>query len=306
MYAMKLLPVFKDYLWGGERLENEFGFRSGFEKTAEAWILSAHNDGENIIENGKYKGMSFKEVIGVHPEFIKKGWTGDFPVLIKFIDAKDKLSVQVHPGEEYAIKNENDHGKTEAWYILDAEENSELILGLNGDITKEEFEKKIINDTVCESVNRVKVKKGEIYLIPSGTLHAIGKGILICEIQQNSNVTYRVYDYGRLNNGKKRPLHIEKALDVIDFSPYKNTKPDGEELVRCDIFRIDKVFVNKKTDFYASDESFISLVCIDGEGTVGLAEEKQPVTKGDSFFIPASSGKYTLDGNMTLLVTRLP
>lgn len=311
MYAMKIIPSFKDYLWGGKRLESEFGFKSGYEKTAEAWILSVHPDGDSAIDNGEYSGMTLRQVLSLHPEYIKKGYTGDLPILIKFIDAKDKLSVQVHPGEEYAVKNENDHGKTEAWYILDAQEGAELILGFKKPATKEEVKKAIENETLTEIVNRVKVKKGEIYFIPSGTLHAIGEGILICEIQQNSNVTYRLYDYGRLVDGVKRPLKVEKALDVLSFSPYEytNARTDGfaerTNLVTCDIFCLDRLTVSGKTYLFAAD-SFLSLVCVEGEGTIDLCGETYVIGKGDSYFIPALSGALTLSGNMTVLETKIP
>lgn len=311
MYAMKILPSFKDYIWGGNRLESEFGFKSGFDKTAEAWILSSHADGDNIIENGEFKGKTLRELLMEHPDFIKKGYKGDLPVLIKFIDAKDNLSIQVHPGEEYALKNENDHGKTEAWYILDAEENAELILGFKNAISKEQLREAVENDTILDSVNRVKVKKGEIYFIPSGTLHAIGKGILICEIQQNSNVTYRLYDYGRLQNGKKRPLHIEKAIDVLDFRPYENKSSADEtsdiiNLVTCDIFIFNKINVKDMIIRKADSDSFISLVCAEGEGTLTVNNETYNIKKGDSYFIPAGTGEYKISGKITVFETKIP
>lgn len=312
MYAMKILPSFKDYIWGGERLKSEFGFKTGFDKTAEAWILSCHADGNNVIANGEYKGKTLRQILTEFPELIKKGYTGDLPILIKFIDAKDNLSVQVHPDEDYAVKNENDHGKTEAWYILDADDDAELILGFKNKITKDELRSAIENDTILESVNRVKVKKGEIYFIPSGTMHAIGKGILICEIQQNSNVTYRLYDYGRLQNGKKRPLHIEKAIDVLDFEPYSYENNDAFKnekiinLVKCDIFILNKLNITEKTEFTANGDSFVSLVCAEGSGELTLGGETYKIVKGDSYFIPADAGEYLLNGNLILFETKLP
>lgn len=312
MYAMKILPAFKDYIWGGNRLEKEFGFKSGFDKTAEAWILSSHADGDNMIANGEFEGKTLRELLSVHPEFIKEGNKDDFPILIKFIDAKDNLSVQVHPGEEYAAENENDHGKTEAWYILDADDGAELILGFKNMITKEALRDAVENDTILESVNKVQVKKGEIYFIPSGTMHAIGKGILICEIQQNSNVTYRLYDYGRLQNGKKRPLHVEKALDVLDFTPYafnnNNLDPGAERvnLVTCDIFILDRLNLNGKMKFCADSSSFVSLVCAEGSGKIEMNGVISEIEKGDSWFIPAGAGEYSVTGNLTLFETKIP
>ena len=311
MYAMKIIPAFKDYIWGGNRLESEYGFKSGFDKTAEAWILSCHADGDNIIENGEYKGQTLRSLLALHPEYIKKGYKGDLPILIKFIDAKDNLSVQVHPDEQYAVTNENDHGKTEAWYILDAEEYAELFLGFKDVISKEQLRNAIENDTILESVNKVKVKKGEIYYIPAGTMHAIGKGILICEIQQNSNVTYRLYDYGRLQNGKKRPLHIDKAIDVLNFTPYNydnyyDSSASCANLVNCDIFILNRLNVNGEVLLYAGDESFASLVCGDGEGKIEINGEITKIKKGDSFFIPAGTGEYKISGNALIFETKIP
>lgn len=311
MYAMKILPAFKDYLWGGNRLESEFGFKSGFDKTAEAWILSSHADGDNVIENGEFKGETLRNILSEHPEFIKKGNTADFPILIKFIDAKDNLSIQVHPDEDYAVKNEGDHGKTEAWYILDADEDAELILGFKNIISKEELKEAVENDTILESVNSVKVKKGEIYFIPSGTMHAIGKGILICEIQQNSNVTYRLYDYGRLQNGKKRPLHVEKALDVLDFTPYQldnsyDENADVINLVTCDIFILNKLNVKGEKSRIADENSFVSLVCAEGNGTLTLDGNAYDIKKGDSYFIPAQAGEFKISGNLSVFETKIP
>ena len=311
MYAMKILPAFKDYIWGGNRLESEFGFKSGFDKTAEAWILSSHADGDNIIENGEFKGRTLRSILSDHPEFIKTGYSGDFPILTKFIDAKDNLSIQVHPGEDYAVTNENDHGKTEAWYILDAEDDAKLILGFKEEITKEQLREAIENDTVLDFCNSVNVKKGEIYFIPAGTMHAIGKGILICEIQQNSNVTYRLYDYGRLQNGKKRPLHVEKALDVLDFKPYCHNNETDENagvinLVTCDIFILNKLNVSGNMSRSVSENSFVSLVCAEGEGKLIYNETEYDIHKGDSYFIPASDSEYKLSGNLSVFETKIP
>ena len=211
MDILKLQPVFKDYIWGGTRLRDEYGFESPLEKLAEGWMLSCHKDGENTVLNGEYKGKTLSELIKDNPEFL--GENGKkfeyFPILIKLIDAKNDLSVQVHPDNEYALRVEKEYGKTECWYILDCDEGAELIYGFNKKISSEEFKKKIADNTFLDTVNKVKVKKGDLFFIEAGTLHAIGKGILLAEIQQNSNTTYRVYDYGRLGaDGKPRELHI--------------------------------------------------------------------------------------------------
>lgn len=315
MYILKLNPVFKDYLWGGTRLRDEFGFQSSLDKLAEGWMLSCHKDGENTILNGELSGMALSEVIKANPEYL--GENGKkfeyFPILIKIIDAKDDLSVQVHPDNDYAMRVENEYGKTECWYILDCDEGAELIYGFNRKITSEEFKSKIADNTFLEVVNKVKVNKGDLFFIDAGTLHAIGKGILLAEIQQNSNTTYRVYDYGRVGaDGKTRPLHIEKAVDVTKCAPpFHSIKPEGELikydnystqlLTQCDLFSVKRVSVNDFFDGVADGKSFVSLLITDGCGTVdGLN-----IKKGDSLFIPANYGAFTVKGNIEMILTRV-
>ena len=313
MYAMKILPVFKDYLWGGDRLNERFGFDSGLSVTAEAWILSCHKDGESVVANGAFKGKTLSEVLKANPEFLG-GDLSELPVLIKFIDAKDNLSLQVHPDEEYAVKYENDHGKTEAWYILDCEENSQLILGFEATISREEMREAIENNTILSKVNNINVNKGDIYFIPAGTIHAIGKGNLILEVQQNSNATYRVYDYGRLQNGKPRELHIEKSLDVtntqklqkpvqspetVEFNGYTKTK-----LVDCDIFSLERFDINEKAVLSSDETGFVSVICVDGNGILSLGDAEEKIKAGDSFFIPAKMGEFLLNGNLSVLITK--
>ena len=232
MYILKLNPVFKDYLWGGTKLRDEYGFKSSLDKLAEGWMLSCHKDGENTVLNGEFEGKTLTEVVKIHPEYLGKNGNQFeyFPILIKLIDAKNDLSVQVHPDNEYAMRVENEYGKTECWYILDCDDDAELIYGFNRTISSDEFKERIADNTFLETVNKVKVKKGDLFLIEAGTLHAIGKGILLAEIQQNSNTTYRVYDYGRLGaDGKPRELHVEKAIDVTNCTPpTRSTNPEGE------------------------------------------------------------------------------
>ncbi len=315
MYILKLNPVFKDYLWGGTKLRDEYGFESNLEKLAEGWMLSCHKDGENTIENGEFAGKTLTEVAKLNPDFL--GENGKkfeyFPILIKLIDAKDDLSVQVHPNNEYAMRVENEYGKTECWYILDCDEGAELIYGFNRDISSEEFKNRIANNTFLETVNKVKVKKGDLFFIEAGTLHAIGKGILLAEIQQNSNTTYRVYDYGRLGaDGKPRDLHVQKAIDVTNCTPpTRSTNPEGELkvyddystqlLTKCDLFNVKKVTVNNYFDGVADDKSFVSILVTDGNGKIDNIEIK----KGDSLFIPANYGTFTVSGQLDIIITRV-
>lgn len=315
MEILKLNPVFKDYLWGGTKLRDEYGFNSNLEKLAEGWMLSCHKDGENTILNGEFTGKTLTDVVNAHPDFL--GENGKkfeyFPILIKIIDAKNDLSVQVHPDNEYAMRVENEYGKTECWYILDCEENAELIYGFNRTISSEEFKEKIADNTFLETVNKVRVKKGDLFFIEAGTLHAIGKGILLAEIQQNSNTTYRVYDYGRLGaDGKPRDLHVAKAIDVTNCTPpTRSTNPEGELVVcdgysrqlltKCDLFNVEKVSVNNEFNYNADEKSFVSILVTDGNGFIDTIEIK----KGDSLFIPANYGTFKISGNLEIIITRV-
>lgn len=235
MALLKLAPCFKDYLWGGRRLVEEYNKQYSGEILAESWELSCHPDGPSVIINGQYAGKTLqeyidtegKDVLGENCRRFK-----EFPILTKFIDAKDNLSIQVHPDNRYALKNEGQYGKTEMWYVMDAGEDAYLYYGFKQEISREEFARRIEEDTLLDVLNSVRVQKGDVLFIEAGTIHAIGKDILIAEIQQNSNITYRVYDYGRTGkDGKKRDLHIEKALAVTNRVPI--ILPCLSGLARC-------------------------------------------------------------------------
>lgn len=317
MEIMKLSPVFKDYIWGGQRLKTDFGFKSDYDKVAEGWMLSCHKDGKNIIENGEYKGQTLDNVI---EKIGKEKIVGTkslnfpyFPVLIKLIDAKDNLSIQVHPDNAYAKRVENEFGKTEIWYVLDAEEDAQLVYGFKEKISREEFRKAIEENTLTDVLNTVRVKKGDLFFIEAGTVHAIGKGTLIAEIQQNSNSTYRVYDYGRLGvDGKPRELHIDKAVDVSVTEPPKyEIKPFGETVItdeadstlltKCDLFTVNHYNVKTKISLNAGKESFHHILVVDGNGRLNDMDMK----KGDSFFVPAGFGKYEISGKCEIIITNI-
>ncbi|MGN0331766.1 MAG: type I phosphomannose isomerase catalytic subunit [Lachnospiraceae bacterium] len=313
MSILKLKPSCKDYLWGGRRLKEEYGIKYDQDILAEAWELSCHPDGPSYIVNGKYAGKTLqqyidiegKSVLGTHCRRFR-----DFPILTKFIDAKDNLSIQVHPDNRYALKNEGQYGKTEMWYVMDAGKDAFLYYGFKKEITKEEFEKRIKEDTLLEVLNAVPVQKGDVLFIESGTIHAIGKNILIAEIQQNSNVTYRVYDYGRVGkDGKKRDLHIEKALAVTNRVPIIKDKSCYPHVADCDYFTVDKLNLDgkvmKKMEGNVSEESFASILILDGKGTISDECEKIEFQKGDSFFLSAGSGSYTVEGFCDALITTI-
>lgn len=313
MAVVKLSPCFKDYLWGGTRLRDEFGKNCSLDRIAESWELACHKDGNCTVAGGEYDGMTLeqyinakgRQVMGTSCEHDKV-----LPLLVKLIDAKSNLSVQVHPDDEYAMRTEGEPGKTEMWYVIDCAQGAELIYGFKEKVTSEQFAKMIKDNTLLEYVNRVRVKKGDVFFIPSGTLHAIGKGILIAEIQQNSNTTYRVYDYGRVGtDGKPRELHINKAIDVTNTRPAAIPKmPQVEKhqgycctlLAQCKYFTAVKYDVASQAELDIDHRSFAHLMVIDGQGEIDGSAGK----KGDSFFIDASSGSVKINGRCSFILSR--
>lgn len=320
-----LKPALKETIWGGNRLRNDFKMETDLKNIAEAWVLSCHEDGESTVIGGEFDGKTLSHVLekeigmkalGTNCEGYDK--IEDFPILIKLIDADDKLSVQVHPDDEYASANEKDvRGKTEAWYIIDCDDDAELIYGFNDDITKDEFRNAIENGTLLEKVNRAKVHPGDVAFISAGTLHAIGKGILLAEVQQSCNTTYRVFDYNRTGlDGKPRELHIDKAVDVTECTIPRGTltpegmpvKHDGYTsilLSECPYFTMTTIDVETLYSDTADEASFVSLVVLDGEGTVRCGDDERAFKKGDSIFIPAASGSYYVSGKAKILSTRV-
>ena len=304
MSILKLTPSCKDYLWGGSRLRTDFGVQSDLNPLAEAWVLSCHPDGPSYLPDV----TMLADYLAAHPEAAgtdcKKFEM--FPVLTKFIDAKNNISIQVHPSNEYALEHEHQYGKTEMWYVLDCEPGAFLYYGFDHEISREELEERIRNNTLTEVLNAVPVKKGDCLFIPSGTLHAIRKGIVVAEIQQNSNVTYRIYDYGRKGaDGKPRQLHIPQALDVTERKPPVAHDFHGH-LAQCDYFTVDAVEGSFKD--ICDDVSFTSLLILEGEGTLTetATGESLPIQKGESFFIPAGTGEYTVSGtDLKCLRTRV-
>ena len=305
MAILKLTPSCKDYLWGGSRLRTDFGIKSDLEPLAEAWVLSCHPDGPSYLPGG----TTLADYVAAHPKALGTDCAKfeQFPILTKFIDASSNLSIQVHPSNDYALKNEHQYGKTEMWYVLEAEPGASLYYGFTHEISKEEFERRIQDNTLTDVLNAVPVHKGDCFFIPSGTLHAIRKGIVVAEIQQNSNTTYRVYDYGRRGaDGKLRPLHIEKALDVTNLSPiaptaqYPAQPVDGGSVRRlesCKYFISDVVEVSGKVHFTVGTETFRHLLALDGEAVLETASGSYPMKKGDSVLLPAGLGAYSVKGS---------
>ena len=303
MEIVKLYPECKDNIWGGVALRERYGKQTEKDPVAESWELSFHKDGPTRLENGKTLAESVTETeLGVNC----KGFPF-FPMLVKLIDAKQDLSVQVHPSDAYALENENSFGKTEMWYIVEAERGAGIYLGFNRDVTKAEYEQAIAEKRLTELLNFFEVKEGECYFIPSGTIHAIGAGCLICEIQQNSNLTYRVYDYGRKDkNGNERELHVEKALKVTNLQKYEyaplalETK-QGTLLGASRYFTTTEVDVVGTTVIGEDKNSFKCVTCVSGEGVIDGKE----IHAGDSFFVPAGYGKFELTGGMKVIMAEV-
>ncbi|MDD2954832.1 MAG: class I mannose-6-phosphate isomerase [Oscillospiraceae bacterium] len=317
MEPFRLIPYCRSVLWGGHRLKNEYDKETELEPLAETWELSCHPSGCSIVGSGAYKGTP----LSAYVQRFKTAVTGtraahfdDFPILIKLIDADENLSVQVHPSDEYALKHECQYGKEELWYILECEPGAYLYYGLCRPVSREEFLLHLERETVETLLNRVEVKPGDIFYITPGTLHAIGRGIVLAEIQQSSDVTYRVWDYNRPDkDGRLRPLHVEKALDVINFLPSPSYRPmacpDGNgsvPLVRSPYFTVHRLDIDGEKVFSTDGSTFHALLCADGSGELQSAAGYLSFSKGKTLFVPASCGEYRISGACRLLRTTLP
>ncbi|GAA0077684.1 class I mannose-6-phosphate isomerase [Clostridium sp. CTA-5] len=310
MYPIKFENLYYERIWGGRDLAS---FRDNMPEgtIGESWDIACHENGVGVVVNGSLKGMSFEEIIKLYRDDIigKEIKDEKFPLLIKLINAKDKLSVQVHPNDEYANRVEKDSGKTEAWYVLSAEENSHLIVGTK-DCDKEKFKNAIENGDLDKYLNKIPVKKGDFFYVQSGLVHAICEGVIIAEIQQSSDTTYRVYDYNR-----GREIHVEKALDVIDFS-LKGENSNGIliECVECDkiylclseYFTIQKYIVKSSIKEESDKNRFYLFTCVEGDGKIKYSEGEEEIKFGDSILVPANLGEYELIGNFTLLKSYVP
>ena len=313
--AIKLTPAFKDYLWGGTKLRDIYNKKCDFDVIAESWELSAHSAGNSIISSGRHKGLSFTDYIEKVGKSIL-GWKCEplqsFPILIKLIDARQNLSVQVHPDDDYALVNENEYGKNEMWYVIDSEPDAGLYVGFNRNVSRDEVEKRIKNNTIMDVLNFYPTKPGDVFFIPAGTVHAIGAGNLICEIQQSSNCTYRLYDYDRRDKfGNPRELHLKKALDVLNYKRYVPegmetvTDASGQKKVTCKYFETTILKVKEKTIVRLEDDSFHALVCIEGEGHIEIGGECIEIYAGDCVFIPAANDSMMINGRISAVITKI-
>lgn len=304
---IRLKPVFKEMIWGGNKLRSDFHYDIPSDTTGECWAISAHENGDCLVDGGTYNGKKLSWLWQNNRELFGNLEGEQFPLLVKIIDAKDDLSIQVHPDDSYAKEHENgSYGKTECWYILDCEEDATIIVGHNAK-DKEQLKQMIADKNWKGLIKERPVHRGDFFQITPGTVHAIKKGTVILETQQNSDITYRLYDYDRLQNGKPRQLHLDKSIDVIQC-PYKEQQEDRvmkemehgsfEQLVTCKFYTVARLQIkgmNCLTQLYP----FEILSVVEGEGTLNGSK----IEKGDHFILPSGFGRYTLDGNMEIILS---
>lgn len=316
MEPFLLKPSCKDSIWGGTKLKKRFHKEHSVDIISESWELSVHPAGLSLAASGPNRSVPLAELIknpAVTGNFAASFTV--FPLMIKWIDSQLPLSIQVHPDNDYAMAHEQDMGKTEMWYIIDCEPDSYLYYGFSKEISREEFAHRIADETLLEVVRKVPVKKGDVFFIPSGTLHAIGPGILLAEVQQNSNVTYRIYDYGRLDtDGKPRQLHVEKAVDVTKLIPITESSPiplplscpQDELLASCPYFAVIRQQITSPRQYNGDAGSFHALMCVEGQGVLQTVSEPLTIPSGATVFVPADSSAFTISGNLTLLDVFVP
>ncbi len=298
-YPMKLVPYLRPMIWGGSTIKEKYNKETDSDSIGESWELTCRDEAQSVIANGEYAGQKLCDVLSC-------GY--DFPLLIKFIDANDRLSVQVHPDDDITDENGTPLGKTEMWYIIDCDKDSHIIYGLEDGLTLEDYEKNVRNGEFSVGMKKVYVKPGDCYFIPAGQVHAIGKGILLAEIQQNSDTTYRLYDYGRLDKeGNPRELHVDKALSVIraytdsDIEAIRYSEGTQENcLANCSKFKCDKFILEGNSVTLKADSVFKSFVFIEGEGYISYNGERFPAVGGDTYYIPEGL-TVEVSGNLTFL-----
>jgi len=301
LYPLKFTPILKDKIWGGTKLKKLFDKSAETDKLGESWELSGHEDDESEVTNGLLAGNNLTELIEIYMgelvgDKIFEEYGLSFPLLFKLIDANENLSIQVHPGDEIAAERHNSFGKTEMWYVIDADQGAELIIGFVNDSTKDEYLDALEKEKVEDLLQKFAVKKGDVFIIPAGQVHAICKGVVLAEIQQSSDITYRIYDYNRIDDqGNERELHTELALDVINFSASKNSKIDYHihlneivKLVECEYFTTNIIKFNEPvTRNYGSLDSFVVYMCMEGNVEIEFNNEKTRLNKGETVLIPA-------------------
>jgi mannose-6-phosphate isomerase len=300
LYPIKFHPIYKEKIWGGSKLKSQLNKHDAPENCGESWEISAVPGSVSVVKNGFLEGNSLQDILEIYmgdligPDIFEL-FGENFPLLIKFIDANDDLSVQVHPDDEVAAKKHQSFGKTEAWYVIDAEKDARLISGFNKPLGKSEFVARMNNNDILPVLNRVPAKSADLFFIPAGRVHATGKGILFAEIQQNSDVTYRIYDWDRMGvDGKPRQLHVQEALEVIDFSEVKQAETPYEleinspsRMLRTDYFIMNMIHIDKKiTKSYVDCQSFVVYMCVDGKAEIRSDNASETIEKGETILLP--------------------
>lgn len=316
---IKFLPYFKSTIWGGDEISRFKGISLNCKDIGESWELSAVPGCESIVADGEDCGLTLKDLVVKYREelvgkHVYERFGDEFPLLVKFIDAKDDLSLQVHPDDRLAKQRHNSFGKTEMWYILNSQKNAKIHTGLTRQIDVDEYEKRVSEKTLMEVVGSYDSTPGDLFFLPAGRLHAIGTGNFLVEIQQSSDITYRVDDYGRRDSeGNLRELHTELAKDAIDYEYYPDCKstsrlidPATENLVKCDYFNVNKVTVNGEQSIQNSEDSFMGLVCIGGEGKLKVDGIATSVKQGETLLLPAHVDEFDIEGTMSLLTVVIP
>ncbi len=317
-YPMKFIPVYKDYLWGGSRIPETYHRNLPKGIYAESWEIADHDEGMSVVANGPFAGQALREILQANPAGIMGTRVAGnrFPLLLKLIDAKQKLSVQVHPDDATAMEHGGD-AKTEAWYLL-GDNKAQVYCGLKEGITTADFRHAIANGTTGEAIRAVPVESGSVVFVRGGCVHAIDAGCLILEIQQNSNTTYRIHDWGRMgNDGKPRELHIEQAIKAINWNDRENPlaepslKTDTKalqlwELLRCKYFCLEKLLISAPHEVPLTGKSFHALFASEGEATLSWEDGSETIKAGESILVPAALPAYTLDGNATILRIFIP
>ena len=311
-YPLKFRPILKKRIWGGDKLVNVLNKKSQKRNIGESWELSDVEGDTSTVVNGKLKGKSLQYLISTYKtalvgKKVYKKFGKKFPLLIKFIDAREALSIQLHPHDKLAKERHNSFGKTEMWYVMDADKDGNLIVGFKKDVTKEQYLEHLENKSLLEIMNVDQVKKGDVYFIPTGRVHAIGAGVLLAEIQQTSDITYRVYDWDRIDDkGRSRELHTDFALDAIDFKAQKQYRTDYNKtlnktsnIVDCEYFTTNIIPVDGKINIDHSDkDSFVIYICVDGKVSIKFHDDKKEnLKKGETVLIPAELDKISITSN---------
>jgi len=305
---LKFEPILKNKIWGGEKLVSILNKKSDQKDLGESWELSDVEGDTSVVANGDLKGRNLKELIKQYKgalvgEKVYEGFGDTFPLLIKFIDAKEALSIQLHPHDDLAMKRHNSFGKTEMWYVMQADEKANLIVGFQKDVTKEEYLYHLNNKSLLDILNVDEVQKGDVYFIPTGRVHAIGAGVMLAEIQQTSDITYRVYDWDRQDaHGNYRDLHTEEAIDAIDYkaqssykTEYSKLQNQPSEMVTCPYFTTNILPVEGEVSVNHQDKSsFIIYMCVAGNVTFSKEEHREDLTMGETILVPASMKNFTI------------